>query len=402
MLATVGLILIGMASTTWWGPHLAGNSAWALPLDLWGTLAAAQRLLHLDLSGLYTQPTGLVSFPGTALILVPVVALIDAAGISLRWPGVQNTHPAAWLLAGPYEMALSALALFAADAVADRLGVTRPKRAFLAGAEAVAVWSVSVKWGHPEDAVAVGLLLYGIVALADSRPERAAWYMGAAVAVQPLVLLALPVVLVVVPRRLLGFLTRSAAPSALLLGAAASANWTATFHAVTSQPNSPSINHATPWTSLAPRISNDVLAAGPSRALAIVAACACALVVRHGWRGRHGAAWSPDALEEIVWWCGVSLALRSIFEIVMAPYYLWPVLAVALIVGSKSWRRLLVTALAVTAVTFVSQLTWRGSLWSWWTPMVVGTVLILFLARLPLHKGALQPHSRMMDVGTHL
>jgi len=117
LLATVGLILIGMASTTWWGPHLAGNSAWALPLDLWGTLAAAQRLLHLDLSGLYTQPTGLVSFPGTALILVPVVALIDAAGISLRWPGVQNTHPAAWLLAGPYEMALSALALFAADAV---------------------------------------------------------------------------------------------------------------------------------------------------------------------------------------------------------------------------------------------------------------------------------------------
>src|SRR4249919_72335 len=63
LLAAAGLIAVGMASTTWWGPHLAGKSAWALPHDLWGTLVAARRLLHLDLGGLYTQPTGLVTLP---------------------------------------------------------------------------------------------------------------------------------------------------------------------------------------------------------------------------------------------------------------------------------------------------------------------------------------------------
>ncbi len=94
------------------------------------------------------------------------------------------------------------MALFAADAIAERLGATRPKRAVLAAAGAVALWNVSVRWGHPEDAVAVGLLLFGILALSDGRTGRSAWLIGAAVAVQPLVLLALPVVLTVIaPRR---------------------------------------------------------------------------------------------------------------------------------------------------------------------------------------------------------
>ena len=90
MLATAGLIAVGMAATIWWGPQLIGRTAWTLPHDLWGTLAAARRLLHLNLGGLYTQPTGLVTFPGAALILVPVVAVIEAAGLSLQVPGPQH------------------------------------------------------------------------------------------------------------------------------------------------------------------------------------------------------------------------------------------------------------------------------------------------------------------------
>ncbi len=236
-----------MASTTWWGPSLLGKPGWSLPDDLWATLAAAQRLLHGNLGGLYTPPTRLITFPGAAVILIPLVAVTDAAGLSLQVQNAHNLHPAVWLLAGPYEIALSAVALFAADAIAERLGADRAKRAVLAGASAVALWSVSVRWGHPEDAVAVGLLLYAILALSKARTGRAAWLTGAAVAIQPLVLLALPVVAVVVePRRLAGFLARAAAPAAVLLGAAAAANWTATFHAVTSQPNWVTVDQATP------------------------------------------------------------------------------------------------------------------------------------------------------------
>ncbi len=391
LLATVILIGIAMGSTTWWGPLITGARGWPLPDDLWGTLAAAQRLAHLDLGGLYTQPTGLVSFPGAALILVPVAALMDAAGISLHAPG-HDAHPASWLIAGPYEIALSAVALFAADAIAERLGASLPKRAVLAAASATALWSVSVNWGHPEDAVAVALLLYSILALSQARPGRSAWLIGAAVAVQPLVLIALPIVLAVLePRRLVGFLARAAAPSVVLLGAAAAANWSATIHAVTSQPNWPTVDHPTPWVYLAPRMSHGAVAAGPGRALAIVVACGCAIVVGQRWRAaRRGGPWSPDTLEEVLWWAAVALALRSVFESVMVPYYLWPVLAVALVAAVRSWPRLAAASVAAAAVTFGSQISWHGP-WSWWSLMIAGLAVTLCCARLPLRRRASRP-----------
>jgi len=389
LLATAVLIAIAMASTTWWGPLITGAHHWPLPDDLWATLAGAQRLLHLNIAGLYAPSTGLVSFPGAAVILVPVVAVMDAAGISLQVQGVHNPHPASWLVAGPYEVAVSAGALFAADAIAERLGATRLQRAFLAAASATALWSVSVQWGHPEDAVAVGLLLYGILALSQARTSRSAWLVGAAVAVQPLVLVALPILLVIIePRRLAGFLARAAAPGVVLLGAAAAANWSATIHAVTNQPNWPTVDHPTPWTSLAPRLGHGAVAAGPGRVLAIVVACGCAIIVGQRWRAVRAAPWSPETLEQVLWWTAAVLALRSVFESVMVAYYLWPVLAVALIAAVRSWPRLAATSVAAVTITFVSQVSWRGP-WAWWAPMVAGLLLILFLARLPMRRRTL-------------
>jgi hypothetical protein len=387
VLATAGLIAVGMAATIWWGPRMVGGTAWALPHDLWGLMAAARRLLHLNLSGLYTQPTGLVTFPGAALILVPVVAVIEAAGLSLQVPGPVLPQPGAWLLAGPYEIVLSAVALFAADALAERMGVTRPKRALLAAASAVALWSVSVRWGHPEDAVAVGLLLFGILALSDARHGRSAWLTGAAIAVQPLVLLALPIVLAVIaPRRLAGYLTRAAVPGVLVLGAAAAANWQATFNAVTRQPNYPIVNHPTAWASFAPHLGNDTIAAGPGRVVAILVACGCALIAGRRWRAaRHSAGWSPETLGEVLWWVAVALALRSVFEPVMTAYYPWPVLAVALIAASVSWPHLVATSLAAATLTGVSQLPWQSP-WTWWAPMIAGLALTLFFARVPAQR----------------
>ena len=385
LLATIGLIAFGVASTTWWGPALLGKAAWSLPDDLWATMAAAQRLMHGDLAGLYTPPTRLVTFPGAAVILVPVVAIIDASHLSLQVQNAHNLHPAAWPLAGPYEIALSAVALFAADAIAERLGADRAKRAVLALASAVALWSVSVRWGHPEDAVAVGLLLYAILALSKSGTGRAAWLTGAAVAIQPLVLLAVPIVAAAIePRRLAGFLARAAAPAAVLLGAAAAANWTATIHAVTSQPNWITIDQTTPWASLAPHTgTGQSVAAGPARLLAILVACGCAVVAGRRWRAARGApSWSADILAEVLWWTALALALRSVFEPVMVAYYLWPALAVALIPASRSWSRLVPASLAVVVLTLVSQITLRGP-WSWWVPMIAGLGLTLYFARAP-------------------
>jgi hypothetical protein len=392
LLATAALIAMSMGSTTWWGPLITGAHSWPLPDDLWGTLAAAQRLVHLDIGGLYAKPTGLVGFPGAAVILVPVAALIDAAGISLRIPGAHNLHPTAWLLAGPYVMAISAVVLFAADALAERMGADRPKRAVLATTSAVALWSVSVEWGHPEDAVSVGLLLFAILALSQRKAPRSAWLIGAAIAVQPVVLIALPLILIALePRRVIGYLTRAATPAVVVLGVAAAANWPVTLHAVTNQPNWPNVDHPTPWTSLAPHLSGGAVAAGPFRLMAIGVAFAAALILGRHFSAERGRVWSPQTLQEFLWWTALALALRSLFEPVMVAYYLWPVLAVAVIAAVSSWPRLAATSLVVTVITFASQVYWRGP-WAWYAPMIAGLAVTLLLARLPLRPAGLRVH----------
>ena len=380
LVAVIVMICAGMAGTIW-GPVYYGEQTWAVPDDLWATLVAAQRFLHLDLAGLYTAPTNLVSFPGAAVILVPVAAIMDAAGIPIH-AGRQGVHPAGWLVAGPLETLLSAIALFAADALAERLGIGMLKRFLLAAASATALWNVTVRWGHPEDAVAVGLLLYAVLALANGRPNRAAWLAGAGVAVQPLVLLAFPLLAAATaPKRLPGFVARAATPAVALLAAAAAANWTATIHAVTNQPNAPTIDHPTPWiyvSFLAPHMSDGSVAAGPARALAVLVACGCALVTWRRWQtARLAGAWRPDDLAALLWWVAVTLALRTVFEPVMVSYYVWPPLAVALVAASRDWIRLIAASTTAIVLTFLAQGSWRNP-WVWWTPVVV--VLALTLA----------------------
>ena len=383
LVAVIVMIGVGMAGTIW-GPVYYGEQAWAVPDDLWATLVAAQRLLHLDLANLYTAPTNLISFPGAALILVPVAAVMDAAGIPIQ-AGPQGVHPTGWLVAGPLETLLSGIVLLAADALAERMGVNLFKRFLLAGAGATVLWSVTIRWGHPEDAVAVGLLLYAVLALSDDRLNRAAWLAGAGVAVQPLVLLAFPILAAAVePKRLPGFLARAATPALALLAAAAAANWTATIHAITSQPNAPTVDHPTPWiyvTQLAPHLSDGSVAAGPARALAVLVACGCGVLTWRRWQtARLAGVWRPDDLTSLLWWIAVTLALRTVFEPVMVSYYVWPPLAVALVAASRDWIRLLPAAVTVTVLTFLAQGSWRNP-WVWWTPIVLVLALTLAVSR---------------------
>jgi hypothetical protein len=378
-ISVAGLIVIGITLTIVW-PPVVGKIGWALPHDLWGTLVAAHRVLHGQFGGLYTQPTGLITLPGGALIMVPIVAVIDAAGLSLHVPG-PDARPVVWLLAGPYQTAISGIAVFAADAIAEHLAVPRWKRAALAVASAVSLWSVTIRWGHPEDAVAVGLLMYAMLDLARGRTGRSAWLFGFAVATQPLVLLALPVALAVMkPRQATRFLVAAATPAVVLLGIAATANWHATYAAVTRQPNWPSINHPTLWLPLATPLHGGAVAAGPARIVAIVVACGCAVAAGIACRSaRDAMTWDSHTLLRLLWWTAVTLALRSVFEPVMVAYYAWPVFAVALITATTTWPRLLATSVVTGTLTFASQVSWRSP-WAWWVPMVAGLAITLLLA----------------------
>jgi hypothetical protein len=105
---------------------------------------------------------------------------------------------------------LACIALFAGDALAERLGMARGPRGVLSLAEAVLLWNVAVLWGHPEDAVAVALGVYAIVFAIDGRFTGAGWLFGIALAVQPLVVVVFPVLLVMSgKKRALGLAVRS-------------------------------------------------------------------------------------------------------------------------------------------------------------------------------------------------
>jgi hypothetical protein len=381
ILASLALILVGMVTTTG-GAHLIGHGGWGLPNDLWSTLVAAERMLRGDLAHLYTPPTALVAPPGTAIVLLPAAGLVMALGLTPGPPVTQSLMPSAWWAAGTYEIAVSCLALFAADALAERMGVTLGRRAVLALAEAVALWNVSVRWGHPEDAVAVALLLYALIALADDRIERSGWLFGVGVAVQPLVVLALPILLAAAgKRRVVGYTARALGPIVAVLGVALVANARPTLHAVTDQPNYPLVDHPTPWIHFAPHLSNGVVAAGPGRIAAIAVACICGVVLAR--RPAVPGPWTAAELGGLVWWVALALALRVAFESVMVAYYIWPALAVALVASSPRWARLVVASVVAGALTFVSQATWRGE-WAWWVPMALGVAMVVVVARAPL------------------
>ena len=127
-------------------------------------------------------------------------------------------HPTAWLLLGPYEILIGCSALFAFEALAAHLEISPQRRVMLCVAEGVVLWPTLVLWGHPEDALALALGVYGLVLALDGKWTGAGWLFGAAVATQPLVILMLPVLLAMAGRqRALALLVRSVLPAAALL-----------------------------------------------------------------------------------------------------------------------------------------------------------------------------------------
>jgi hypothetical protein len=380
--ASVVFVIAGLVYFFWWRSHIDWGSpirhSWNTSADIWSTFQAAGQIAHGQLSLVYQYH--FVAFPGITFALAPVAAI--ASGLNLTadvFPFTSQVyfHPHAWLLLGPYVLVLSTLSLFAFDALAQRLGADSPRRVLLACVEAVAVWNVTVFWGHPEDAVAVGLMAYAFLLALDGRWNGAAWLFGFAVAFQPLVFAVLPILLGMAGiKRWSGFALRAVVPALAVVIGPLIANSHSTLVALVQQPNYPlaPANHQTPWTTLAPRIHADVLtvAAGPGRIVSLVLACVVGWWALR-WRNR------PELL---VWAAALALALRFFTESVITPYYVWPALAMAAVasVRTPSWR-FGSTLGATVFVTVTSQ--WHLAWAAWWALNVVGLVVVLLCA-LPL------------------
>ncbi len=402
-------IVLGLAYFFRWGPvgqHT--SSLWISPTDLWFTYFAASQLAHGHFGAIYETNANFLEFPGILVLLAPLGALsnsfhtsllevtknqvIPAHNFAASAPNIPFlnaqefhfqgrlyvSHPQ-WVTAvDPFALLMSCTALFACDALAERLQVSRQRRAVLSVVEAVLLWNVTVWWGHPEDAVAVALAVYALIFALDRRFVGAGWIFGAAVAFQPLVLLMLPVVLAMAGRRSgIGVAIRSLLPAIILLLAPLIANFRVTLHTLVDQPSSPNFDHATPWTTFSPNLGGHgrllMVAAGPVRSVAFLLAISLAI-----WVARH---WLKYP-ERLAWACTLALALRSYTESVMTDYYAWAALAIGVVVAARcSRRRFEVSIVLVIATTMLAQ--WKLGWLPWWTIQIVGLTALLAVTSQP-------------------
>jgi len=401
LVVAVTVIAVGLLFEFLWGPLVYHDSRWFCQSDMWGMFRAAHYVGWGDLGGIYSSSNGVVTFPGMPILLTPVAMLSGALHLSESFPPFVLPHPTAVLLLLPVELVLGSTVVFGADALAEELGVSFRRRAALCVVVAIVAWPVVAVWGHAEDLLTMTFAFYAMRSVLRGNWVRAGWLFGAAVVVQPLVALALPIFVATSPRgqRVL-FTVRCAALSVFTVGVSFLGDPTDAFHQLVEQPTPPSFNHATPWVALAPRVdqlptgvatshlttvlahdrfvSHAMLRAveatpevqgGIGRTIYIVLALLVGIYV---WR-------RPQSVVRLLWLAGVVLGARCFFESVMTPYYLAPPLLLLLVLAARAgWRRLAPASMISLAVTVFAY--YHLSEWAWWLPVVTAMGAVMALA----------------------
>lgn len=412
LVVTIPFVVLGIAYIFWWGPVVQHKAhLWLVPADLDTTYVSATELAFGHLGAIWKPGNRSVNglpgiYPGLMIVLAPLGALATTFRTTLL---VATPHagalvqrrffihdglvsvPPAWFISHgshfaiqpqwtqfvvPFTLLLACLPLYSCDALAERLGVTRRRRMLLVVVEAILLWNV-VRWGHPEDAIALALAIYAFVFALDRRFAGAGWLMGAAVCFQPFVLLMVPVLLVMAGRpAAIGTAVRSVVPMIVLMVGPLIGAFHSTFQELTKQPNYPNADHRTPWTTFAAHVSGHgrtyAVTAGPGNLISVILACGLAAWVRR-WRTR------PELL---VFSCALALALWPYTEAVMVAYYVWPALALGVVVAAKARTPRFVFAGAFAVLTtIVAQ--WQLAWLPWWLLVLGGLTIVLVAAASP-------------------
>jgi uncharacterized membrane protein len=391
-----------MGFSLFWNIVIHHVGVWETPPDLWNTFRDAHYVIWDGEGQVYNANTSFVTFPGIAVLLAPIAELQSIFHLTESYP-IFLLKPTAWYVLGPVNLLCGGVLLFPLDAIARRLSIPFLRRGLATLLESILIFPAIAYWGHPEDTLALAFALYGLLAGYDRRWLHCAGFFALAVAFQPLTLLILPIALAYVPaKKWLAFGGIVALPSALLLIAPLIQQWKATTYAILKQPNFPTIDHATPWLSLAPVLSprqwrytyglhvvtsstgkeklvysaqrilaGEVVQAGPGRTIALVLACLVGV-----WIARR-----RPPLIQVVWWAAFALGLRCVFESVMDPYYLVPTLVLVVVVASTLGKTRFVVTLAAAALCTKTSY-WHTGEWRYYL-LVVGSLLLALVLSWP-------------------
>ncbi len=122
VLVSVLVLVSGMLYSLLWGPVIRHHNTWVVPGDIWSAYRSAHFIGWGSLGSVYAAGTNFVTFPGILLLFAPLALLTGGLGLAENFP-FAVPHPTAWLLLGPYEILIGCAALFACDALAQRLRV---------------------------------------------------------------------------------------------------------------------------------------------------------------------------------------------------------------------------------------------------------------------------------------
>ncbi|MGP0107331.1 MAG: hypothetical protein ACLPR9_00435 [Acidimicrobiales bacterium] len=399
LIMTVAVLATGMGFMFGWAPIVRHHSGWETGGDLWGIWRAAHYIGWGFLGGVYDPSTGVNSLPGLEVLLAPVAMVSSHLGLIESFPPYTLAHPTAALLLEPIELLLASTVLLGVDALAEQLRVGKVRRISLCIVTAVIAWPTVAIWGHAEDCLALTFAIYALIAALNGKWKACGWLFGFALVTQPLVVMILPLVVAISPtgQRVILAL-RAFALSAVLAGVAFASDAADTFRSLVQQPTPPSINHSTPWVSLAPRVPDVLSGASNNAALTYragkfvqdnVHAKAREVILVSGGAGRVIEVilailvglyvWRrPQPPDRLIWLAAALLGMRCMFEAVMTPYYLAPPLLLALAIasrqGGKRFWAACVIALEITVFAYH-----HLSPWAWWLPVVVGMAAVLAL-----------------------
>jgi hypothetical protein len=262
------------------GRH-SGHFELVTPDDLWSLIGSSWALAHGNFAHIYVPKGAVTSPPALEVVLAPFVLVAQAAGLVSHYNHGQPLGM--WLLFGPVVLLLASPLLFAVDAVARYWRLSDGTRLGLALASALGVANVAGLWGHPEDCIAVAMVLWSALEVerhGSAAGPRAAWLFGVGVAFQPLAILGVAPVLTRLGWRSAARVSwRLVLPSLLVLIPPLIGEPARTRFVLVKQPFLPHFVSFTPLTHLAPVIGPGVDGGGPTRLIATVSSACLAIAV---------------------------------------------------------------------------------------------------------------------------
>ena len=370
--ATVLFAVVGLGYSLLWAA--LAHRGWHSYSDLWNSAGLALSVGHGHWAAAYAPPSQLDAPPGFEFLLAPVMVVGHALGLGTT-QAEGSSYKAFGLILAPLATVMAASVLFALDAIARRWGFSEARRFALSMVAGLGVVSAAVFWGHPEDCIAVALVLWAALAVdrhGRGGLRRAGWLLGVAIACQPLALLAVaPVVARFGWRDLRPAAWRLALPTAVVILPELVAARARTLHAVVDQPYRPSGESSTPFGHFARALGDGMYSGGTLRTVATLAAVALGYVV---CRHRHD-------LPTVLFVMSLAFTLRVVLESELLGIYFFPVVAICLLLTLRSRSWLPFAACAVASVVCLVLGNRRAhDVVLWWPAMMTTTLALVGLA----------------------